>query len=505
METEITGADIRWFERLPKVELHLHLEGAIPLGTLWELLQKYGGDPTVPTGDSCDQFSTSQKRVIAMLSSKAMPLLRLFFITVAVLPAFSSSVSADDWPEFRGPTGQGHLLRGGLPTQWSDTTNVVWKQAIPGVGWSSPILQDGCIFLTTAVQVAKGRQGDQSLRCLAVDAKTGKILWDREVFRQEGSQVEELHEKASHANPTPIADKSRVYVHFGAQGTAALDREGKVLWRNSQLKYRQWHGSGGSPVLWGELLIFNCDGADTHFVVALDRATGAVVWKTDRNIDVKRKYSYCTPLVIDVQGQAQLVSPAAGAVISYEPGTGKEIWRVRLDDGYSNVPRPVYGHGLVFLSNSTDQPNLLAIRPDGKGDVTASHVVWRVRRSVPLTSSPLLVGDELYMISDGGIATCLDAKSGKTVWRERIGGAHSASPIHADGKIYFQSEEGIGTVVRAGPKFQVISENDLSERVLASYAAADGGLFIRGEKHLYRVGAEVRRDQSRQIPRTTSP
>jgi outer membrane protein assembly factor BamB len=191
--------------------------------------------------------------------------------------------------------------------------------------------------------------------------------------------------------------------------------------------------------------------------------------------------------LIDVDGRPQLVNPAAGAAIAYDPRTGKEIWRVRLDDGYSNVPRPVYGHGRVFVSNSTDSPHLMAIRPNGTGDVTETHVAWKVRRAVPLTSSPLLVGDELYMISDGGIATCLDARTGKVRWRERIGGEHSASPLHAAGKVYFQDEEGVATVVKASKQFEVVARNRLDERVLASYAVVAGDLLIRTEEHLYRI------------------
>jgi len=392
---------------------------------------------------------------------------------------------AQDWPEFRGPTGQGIVTQGTVPTEWSATKNVVWKQAIPGNGWSSPIVCKGRIYLTTAVPV-EGK-ADQSLRALSLDAKNGKVLWDRELFRQDGSKTEAIHEKASHANPTPISDGQRVYVHFGTHGTAALDLDGKVVWRTTDLKYRPWHGNGGSPILVDDLLIFNCDGEEVQYVIALDRASGKVVWKADRKVEAEYKNSYCTPLLIEVKGQRQIVSPAAGAVMAYEPKTGKEIWRVRLDDGYSNVPRPVYGHGLVFLSNSTDSPHLMAIRPDGKGDVTDTHVAWTQRKSVPLTSSPLLVGDELYMISDAGVATCLEAKTGQVHWRERIGGNYSASPLFADGKVYFQSEEGVGTLIKAGKKFEVIARNRIGERVLASYAVADGALFLRTENHLYRI------------------
>jgi outer membrane protein assembly factor BamB len=410
---------------------------------------------------------------------------RLFGLVVVGGFCLGLVAPAQDWPEFRGPTGQGIVAQGNVPTEWSATKNVVWKQAVPGTGWSSPIVWKGRIYVTTAVPVED--KGDQSLRALCLSAKDGKIVWDRELFRQDASKTEAIHEKASHANPTPIIDGERVYVHFGPHGTAALDLDGKAIWRTTDLKYRPWHGNGGSPILVDDLLIFNCDGEEVQYVIALERATGKVVWKTDRKVEAEYKNSYCTPLLIEVKGQRQLVSPAAGAVMAYEPRTGKEIWRVRLDDGYSNVPRPVYGHGLIFLSNSTDSPHLMAIRPDGKGDVTSTHVAWTQTKAVPLTSSPLLAGDELYMISDAGVATCMDPKTGQVHWRERIGGNHSASPLYADGKVYFQNEEGVGTIIKAGKKFEVITRNRIGERVLASYAVADGALFIRAEKHIYRI------------------
>lgn len=411
--------------------------------------------------------------------------MRRILFALACFAALGAAARADNWPEFRGPTGQG-IVKGSLPLEWDATKNVVWKQAMPGVAWSSPIVWDGRIYLTTAVDI-EGKDKDYSLRALAVDAKTGKILWDRELFREDGSKTEAIHDKASHANPTPITDGERIYFHFGTFGTAALNRDGKVVWQKTDLKHRPWHGNGNSPILVDDLLVINVDGEDVQYVVALEKTTGKVVWKTDRKIDVERKYSYCTPLLIDVKGQKQIVSPAAGAVMAYEPRTGKEIWRVRLEDGYSNVPRPVYGHGLIFLSNSTDAPHLLALKPDGQGDVTDTHVAWTVKRQVPLTPSFVLVGDELYMVSDIGVASCIDAKTGKTHWRERLGGNHFASPIAADGKVYFLNEDGVGIVIKAGKTFEVLARNKLGETAMASYAVADGALFVRTERHLWRI------------------
>jgi outer membrane protein assembly factor BamB len=393
---------------------------------------------------------------------------------------------AEDWPEFRGPTGQGLVRQGGLPTTWGPTSNIVWKQPIPGNGWSSPVVVAGRVYLTASVPVENSSTRDQSLRALCLDAKTGQVVWDEEVFRENGTTAPPIHSKNSHASPTPLVHDGRLYVHFGHQGTACLDLAGKVLWRNGDLRYAPVHGNGGSPILVGDALVFSTDGTDKQLLVALDRATGKVLWKTDRKNNADRPFSFSTPLLITVQGRQQIISPASAMVGAYDPRTGQEIWRVRYD-GYSVIPRPVFGHGLVFLSTGYNTPNLLAIRPDGHGDVTRTHVAWTLRRNAPHTPSPLLVGDDLYLVSDGGIASCLDARTGRVYWQERLGGAFSASPVHAGGRVYFQSEDGVGTVLKAGRRFERVARNALEERTLASYAAVDGALFLRTAKHLYRI------------------
>jgi outer membrane protein assembly factor BamB len=399
-----------------------------------------------------------------------------------------ATARADNWPEFRGPTGQGIVQKGDLPVEWSGTKNVVWKQPIPGTGWSSPIVYDGRIYLTTAVPLANGRDGDQSLDALCLDAKTGKVLWQTDVFRQNGTTAPRIHGKNSHASPTPLTDGKRLFVHFGHQGTACLDLAGKVLWRNTSLTYEPVHGNGGSPILVDDLLVFSCDGGDQRFVVALDARTGKVRWKTDRPGESDRKFSFSTPLVITVNGQKQIISPGSDMVGAYDPATGREIWRVRYNGGYSVIPRPVYGHGLVFVCTGYTTPALLAIRTDGQGDVTDTHVAWATRKNVPHSPSLLLVGDELYMVSDNGMASCLVARTGNVHWQQqRLPGNYSASPLYAGGKIYFQSEQGVGTILKAGTRFEVVGRNPMGERTLASYAVADGALFLRTEKNLYRI------------------
>ena len=410
-----------------------------------------------------------------MLKSSSL----LFLVLCAASPA---SLNASDWPEFRGPTGQGISTRTDLPLRWDATNGVAWKSAIPGEGWSSPSLQGGKLFLTTAVKTGKGL----SLRALAVNEKDGRLLWNTEVISHEAG-APNIHGKNSHASPTPIASGDRIYVHFGTLGTACLDLEGKVLWRQTSLRYSPVHGSGGSPILVGDALIFSCDGGSNPFVVALHRDTGKVLWKTPRETTAKKTFSFSTPLLITVEGKKQVISPGSGAVCAFDPADGTELWRARYGEGYSVIPRPVFGHGLLFVSSGYDRPVAMAVRPGGQGDVTESHVAWSLTKSAPNTPSMLLSGDELFMVSDGGIGSCLDARTGKVHWQERLGGNYSASPILADGRIYFLSEEGITVVVKASKEFVKLAENPLGERALATPAAGDGCLYLRTKEHLFKI------------------
>ncbi|MFT4549595.1 MAG: outer membrane protein assembly factor BamB [Verrucomicrobiales bacterium] len=399
------------------------------------------------------------------------------------------SARGKDWPQFRGPDGQGHSAAVGVPIKWSEKDNVVWKKAIPGEGWSSPVLVDGRLYLTSAVaENGDGPNADRELHVLCVDAASGKVVWDREVFPQEGSKAPRIHKKNSHASPTPVVEKGKVYVHFGHQGTACLNTEGKVLWQNRELVYAPVHGGGGSAVIAGDRLIFTCDGQKNPFVAGLVKSNGRLAWKFKRDTGAKKKFSFATPLVIEVKGESQVIVPGSGGVSALDPRTGREIWFVDYDQGYSVIPRPVYGNGMVFVSSGYDRPVAMAIKVDGKGDVTDSHVAWQTDDRAPNTPSMLLVGEELYMTSDGGVTSCLDAKSGDVYWSERTGGGMSASPLYAEGRIYIQDEKGTCTVIKAGTEFEKLATNRIDGRTLASFAVDDGVIFLRSETHLYRIG-----------------
>ena len=421
---------------------------------------------------------------------------KFFTFALAAIAFTAAQGQGENWPEFRGPTGQGHSGSPHLPVEWrhdsdGSSKNIAWKQSIPGKGWSSPVVYEGNVYLTTAT----GQEGDQlSLRVLCLDAATGAIVWNVEVFEKD--KTTRIHDKNSHASPTALVEGQRLYVHFGPYGTACLDRTGKVLWRNSSLSYPPVHGNGGSPIVVDDALIFSCDGASDPFVVGLNKGNGQVLWKAARPSNAKKKFSFSTPLLITVNGQKQVVSPGSAVICAYDPKTGREIWRVRYAEGYSVVPRPVFGNGLVYFSTGFDRPVVMAIRPTGTGDVTETHVAWTLTKSAPTTPSLLLAGDELYMVSDGGIASCVDSRTGRVHWQERVGGNYSASPLYADGKVYFQNEEGTGVVIKAGREFQKLADNSLNERTLASYAVGDGALFIRGEQHLFKVQAAVQRTEN---------
>jgi outer membrane protein assembly factor BamB len=405
--------------------------------------------------------------------------------------ASTAAMAGENWPEFRGPTADGHSDAVGLPIRWSETENVKWKVAIRDKGWSSPVIWGNQIWMTTALVDGK------KLYAVCVDRETGKIVHDIKVF--DVAKPGYCIPTNSYASPTPVVESGRVYVHFGSYGTACLDTATcETLWSRRDLPCDHWRAPGSSPILFGATLFVHFDGYDVQYVIALDKATGKTRWKRSRDINYATdngdlKKAYCTPRVIKVKGTAELISPGAVATIAYEPSTGDELWRV-YHGGMNAAARPLFGDGLVFLTTGdAGAPiaggwhRLLAIRPDGHGDVTKTHVAWTHDKAVPARSSFLLDGDLLYMVSDNGIASCLEAKTGEEVWQQRLGGKYFASPILADGRIYFFDDEGTAHVMEAGREAKVLSRNRLDAGCMASCAVAGKALYVRTKTHLYRI------------------
>lgn len=410
-----------------------------------------------------------------------------WLLCFALIVLLNSAALAENWPKFRGPTGQGISQEKNVPVEWSPEKNVAWKVPILGDGWSSPVYVDGRIYLTSAVPTDDPMSLARSLRALCLDAANGKELWNVEVFEQSAEDAQKIHKKNSHASPTPIVSDGKVYLHFGSEGTACLTTAGDVVWKNDGLTYRMVHGNGGSPALVDGVLFFSADGASKPSVVALDAKTGELKWKKQRPPIVnQRNFSFSTPLVLSLNGKSQIISPASNQVIAYDPKTGDHIWQADYV-GYSVIPCPVYGNGLVYVSTSYNTPSLHAIDPTGTGNITKTHIRWSSKRGVSHTPSFLVLGKELYFVSDRGVASCVDAVTGEQHWQERLGGNYSSSPVWVDGRIYFQSEQGDATVIEQGTAFELVAKNSLGERSLSSYAVADSSLFIRTDKHLYRI------------------
>lgn len=417
-------------------------------------------------------------------------------VALACLPFVSR---AENWPSFRGPTRQGISHEKNLPLHWAAASNVVWQTPIPGLAWSSPIVWADRLFLTSATEHGA------SCRVLSLDAKSGRILWDTEVFKQVPRRKEG---KNSYATPTPATDGKHVYAVFGDGSVAAVDFHGALVWTNREVQHYSRHGLGASPILHQGLLIMPYDGSnpvpaagnwpnnsneerlgwqipwDKALVVALHTSTGKRAWTGKRG---QSRIAHVSPILAQHAGQTQLISPAGDAIQGFDPKTGQLIWTV-YSQGEGVTPSPVAGDGLVFTSSGFEKSTLRAVKLGGKGDVTKTHIAWEERKGVPTQPSLLYAKPYLYAITDGGIAHCYKAENGEMVWEERIGGNHSASPVLADGKLYFLSEAGETTVIEAGPHFKELARNKLDEKCQASMAVSGGRLFIRSEKNLFCIG-----------------
>ncbi len=406
----------------------------------------------------------------------------LCLVLASCFAAFTSA--AENWPEFRGPRGDGTTTATALPIEWSETEHITWKTPIHDRGWSSPVIWDRQLWMTTAT-----RNGKQ-LFAVCVDRDTGKVTHDIQVF--EIAEPQFCHAFNSYASPTPAIEAGRVYVHFGSPGTACIDTEtGKILWTRQDLPCNHFRGAGSSPILYGNLLVVAFDGSDFNYVVAFDKRSGKTTWQRDRNIEYEnddgdQHKAYCTARVIKVEGRPQLVYPSAGATIAYEPQTGEEIWRVR-HGGMNAASRPLYANGRLYLNSADGGFKLFALRTGGTGDVTDTHVAWKSKEGVPSRSSQLLIGDRIFMVHDRGVATCLNANTGKPIWQKRLGGDFSASPLWAAGKIYFSNQDGRTFVVAADDEFELLATNTLDDGCMASPAVYDKALFLRTEANLYRI------------------
>ena len=419
--------------------------------------------------------------------------------TLALLLLAATAAQAQEWPRFRGPGGQGHSDEKGLAESWNATTNVAWKTAIPGEGWSSPIAWGEKVFLTAATD------GGKSCHVLCVGAADGKVLWDVQVFDQATERKEGMN---SWASSTPCTDGTRVYAVFGGGGAAALELDGKVAWTNQDVKFYSRHGLGASPIVHEGLLVMPYDGStrvsgagqwpkvtdeertgwqlpwDKAEIVALDVASGKRVWTGKRGMS---RIAHATPIIVD----GQILSIAGDVVQGFEPKTGKLLWTA-TSEGEGLTPSPVTADGMVFSSSGFPTKTLRAIKLGGSGDVTKTNIGWEQKKGCPTRPSLLYVRPYLYAVTEDGVASCFKPESGEIVWQDRLTAAKtgfSASPVFADGKIYVLSEAGETIVLAPGPEFKVLSRNPLGEKCQASPAVSRGRIFIRSDKSLFCIAA----------------
>ena len=406
--------------------------------------------------------------------------------------------AGENWPQFRGPSGNGICDAKNLPLTWSESQNVKWDTPVHGKAWSSPVVWGNQVWMTSATP-----EGHE-LFAVCLDRDTGKIVYDLKLFDVPDPQF--CIAFNSYASPTPCIEEGRVYVTFGAPGTACLDtKTGKVLWSRTDFVCNHFRGAGSSPTLYKNLLFMNFDGSDFQYVVALDKETGRTVWRTDRDMDYGDiepdgkprangdfRKAFSTPRIATFDGQDMLISLGSKAIYAYEPITGKELWRVEDKASFSGSDTPIFDDKLIYYGSGNGQAELLAIRPGGHGDVTNSAIAWRLHKKIPTRSSLLLLDGSIYMVTDAGIVNCVDAKTGEEIWHGRIDGTYSASPILADGRIYFFSEQGKTTVLAPGKEFKVLGEGQLPDGIMATPAIAGDAFFIRTKTSVYRIQEVIR-------------
>jgi len=420
--------------------------------------------------------------------------LRSLLLTCTLsLASVSAWAGTDNWPQFRGPEGDGHADAKGLPRKWSETENIKWATPVHGRGWGCPVIWGKQLWIPTATEDGK------QLFAVCLDKDTGKVVFDQKLFDIAAPQF--AHKFNSYASPTPVIEEGRVYVTFGSPGTACIDTKTfKVLWQRTDIECNHYRGAGSSPILYKNLLIMNFDGSDHQFILALDKNTGKTVWETKRSIDYMDlnkegkpesegdwRKAFSTPHVAVFNGVPELLSIGAKAFYGYEPLTGKELWRVEERGQHSAGTRPVVSKDMIYWPTGFAKGQLFAMKAGGRGVFTSTNMVWTTKRSVPNKPSVLLVDELLFTIDDGGIATCLNAKTGESIWNERIGGNFSASPFYADGLIWFCSEQGKCTVIEASKTYKVVGESQLGDGFMASPAVSGKALYLRSRTQMYRI------------------
>jgi outer membrane protein assembly factor BamB len=393
-------------------------------------------------------------------------------------------MAAEAWPQFRGPTGQG-IASGAGPLKWSKDTGIAWKMPLAAQGWSSPVIADGKIILT-----GSRKDGDTThLTAFALDVATGKTLWNIDLFKPTEEEMKALHGKNSLASSTPVIADDIVYVHFGHMGSAALRiADGEVVWKK-QISYKPMHGNGGSPIIVGDLLVVNADAEIDPSIVAFHRKDGTIAWRTPRDQKVRSAFSFSTPLVVETDGRKEILSAGSGMIGAYAPEDGRLLWKATYGEGYSVVPRPVVAEGIAYVATGYNIPKLIAIRlGKATGDITKTHIVWEVTRRMPKTPSMIATQGQILALDDTGALTGLNAKSGEPVWNEKLPGNFSASPILTGDTLYAVTEDGVCYVVKISPDGAKIQfETDLAERTLASPILLSGALYLRTEKHLWKI------------------
>jgi len=443
---------------------------------------------------------------------KLTRLISLALIAVVSLGIAATVTSfAGNWPQWRGPDGSGISTEKNLPAEWSTTKNIKWKTPIDGRGHSSPIVWGNKIFLTTAIEgdvvpgakAAKHVLGDKdfvhpdsvgankkhTFKVIAIDRENGKVLWQSTAW--EGTPYDDRHRKSSYAASTPATDGKMVYAYFGTEGLYAYDFNGKLAWKADLGKLGTvGMGTGTSPILFENFVIVQCDEENgaASFIVALDKKTGKEAWRTPRKIQV----SWSTPLLVKTAKRAELITSGTESIVSYDPGTGKELWTHKGVESNA-IPSPVANSEMVYLVAGFPAKIAMAIRLGGSGDLTGTpNVPWTYAKGTAYVPSPILYGDYLYLTTDRGILTCIDAKTGEVKYeggRIPIPATFTASPVAFEGKILMTSEDGDTFIIKAGPKHEVIGTNSVGEPVYASPAIADGRIYIRGEKNIYCIGS----------------